>query len=58
MLTAALEFACPFCGEANSVEAEPGDAGQWLVQDCAVCCCPIELRLPADEQEALQVEPG
>ena len=54
MLTSTLEFDCPWCGERNFVEQEPGDAEQWLVQDCAVCCRPIELRLPGDA-DVLQV---
>ncbi|MDT8448660.1 MAG: CPXCG motif-containing cysteine-rich protein [Wenzhouxiangellaceae bacterium] len=50
-----LQFECPWCGEANRVEAEPGDAGQWLVQDCEVCCSPIEIRLPGAGQNDLVV---
>lgn len=41
-----LEFSCPGCGERNQVQCDPGDAGQWLVQDCRVCCQPIEIHLP------------
>jgi hypothetical protein len=47
MLNDAHPFQCPWCGEINHVELDPGDAGQWLVQDCTVCCSPIEIRLPA-----------
>lgn len=46
MLTDSIEFSCPWCGEINRVGTDPGDAGQWLVQDCAVCCSPIEIRIP------------
>jgi hypothetical protein len=28
------------------VELEPDDAGQTVLQDCAVCCRPIEIDLP------------
>lgn len=48
MLTESLAFDCPWCGEPNFVEQEPGDADQWVIQDCAICCRPIELRLPSD----------
>jgi hypothetical protein len=49
MLLDASSFDCPWCGELNQVELEPGDAGQVLIQDCQVCCRPIELTLsPAD----------
>lgn len=51
-----LEFECPWCGEANQVECEPGDAGQRLTQDCRVCCNPIELRLPGPGSPGLVIE--
>lgn len=54
MLTDARRFDCPWCGEKNHVEIEPGDAGQWVTQDCAICCRPIEIRLPADDREPLE----
>ncbi|MEM1080498.1 MAG: CPXCG motif-containing cysteine-rich protein [Pseudomonadota bacterium] len=56
MLTESLQFACPWCGEPNGVECEPGDAGQWIIQDCMVCCSPIELRLPYVSTDALIVQ--
>ncbi|NKI34951.1 CPXCG motif-containing cysteine-rich protein [Wenzhouxiangella sp. XN79A] len=56
MLTDSLCFDCPWCGEANHVEQEPGDAAQWLVQDCAVCCRPIELKLPSELDPELRVQ--
>lgn len=55
MLTEALPFACPWCGEPNFIEVEPADAGHCLLQDCAVCCNPIELRLPLLPGEPLDV---
>ncbi len=58
MLTAAQRFACPWCGEANWVELEPGDLGQVVIQDCAVCCRPIELRLPAAGEGSVDVLPA
>ncbi|MGK7297358.1 MAG: CPXCG motif-containing cysteine-rich protein [Candidatus Wenzhouxiangella sp. M2_3B_020] len=55
MLTESRAFGCPWCGEANHVDAEPGDAGQWVVQDCAVCCRPIEIRLPETDGGGVEV---
>lgn len=59
MLTDTRSFACPWCGEPNWVELEPDDAGQTVVQDCAVCCRPIEIDLPADGDPfgTLQIRP-
>ncbi|MDX1625334.1 MAG: CPXCG motif-containing cysteine-rich protein [Wenzhouxiangellaceae bacterium] len=52
MLTDSATFSCPWCGEPNDVGLEPGDAGAVLVQDCGVCCRPIELRMPDRPGEA------
>ncbi len=46
MLLDSHEFRCPWCGEANQVALEPEEAGQRLVQDCVVCCAPIEISVP------------
>jgi len=41
---------CPYCGERfeTMVDASAGDAA--YIEDCPVCCRPIELRLRADEE--------
>ncbi|WP_203594654.1 CPXCG motif-containing cysteine-rich protein [Wenzhouxiangella limi] len=49
MLTESEPFSCPWCGEPNWVELEPDDAGQTVLQDCAVCCRPIEIDLPGPD---------
>jgi hypothetical protein len=40
-----IRIRCPFCGEAFEalVDASAGDA--HYVEDCPVCCRPIEMRL-------------
>lgn len=43
---------CPYCGEAVDIEADAGDEGQQLIQDCEVCCRPIEaIVMLADDGE-------
>jgi len=49
-----LEFDCPWCGQTNHLELEPGDIGHWVIQDCQVCCRPIEL-LHRPEGNGLEV---
>jgi hypothetical protein len=39
---------CPYCGEANEVLVEPAAGTQSYVEDCQVCCRPIEIRLMPD----------
>lgn len=55
MLLDSTGFDCPWCGEANQTELEPGDAGQLLVQDCQVCCRPIELQFSAVDGALVRV---
>lgn len=33
---------CPYCGESLTVLIEPELAGQEYIEDCQVCCRPIE----------------
>ncbi len=39
-LTAEL-INCPYCGEVIEVLIEPSDLGQQYIEDCHVCCRPI-----------------
>ena len=39
---------CPYCGERISVTVDDGALGQDYIEDCAVCCRPIEIRLRAE----------
>ena len=32
---------CPYCGEVLEVLIDPGDADQQYIEDCQVCCKPI-----------------
>lgn len=38
---------CPYCGEPVTGEAETGVGPHQFVEDCPVCCRPIEYRLDA-----------
>lgn len=40
---ASVETHCPYCGSGISIELEPDMAGQCFIEDCPVCCRPIEL---------------
>ncbi len=38
------EFECPYCGGENSVRLEvTGGRKQSFIQDCTVCCQPIQI---------------
>ncbi|HEU4665457.1 MAG TPA: CPXCG motif-containing cysteine-rich protein [Dokdonella sp.] len=36
---------CPYCGEAFETQADTSGGSQRYVEDCAVCCRPIEVTL-------------
>lgn len=45
-----VESQCPYCGEGITVWIDPGGGGrQRYVEDCSVCCRPIEIAAWADE---------
>lgn len=40
---------CPYCGERFTTLADISGGSQSYVEDCAVCCRPIEIALHVDE---------
>ncbi|MEJ2539973.1 MAG: CPXCG motif-containing cysteine-rich protein [Gemmatimonadota bacterium] len=43
---APVEISCPYCGETSEVHVDPmGGAEQSYVEDCQVCCRPMEIRV-------------
>lgn len=39
---------CPYCGESFDSSIEPADGNQDYIEDCQVCCRPIEVHIEAD----------
>jgi hypothetical protein len=33
---------CPYCGETIEVDVEPLEEAQIFIEDCSVCCHPIQ----------------
>ncbi len=46
-------FQCPYCGEGVSVVIDTSAADQAYVEDCEVCCQPIELAFAVDDEGGL-----
>ena len=44
-------FQCPYCWEEISMLLDSSVANQTYVEDCEVCCNPIELTVWFEEQE-------
>jgi transcription elongation factor Elf1 len=49
-------FRCPYCGERISMVLDTSLAGQTYIEDCEVCCRPIEVRYSVTNDEVRQFE--
>ncbi len=45
-----LESQCPYCGETIEVDVEPMEESQSFIQDCAVCCHPIQFNVTSTDE--------
>ena len=39
------KITCPYCGEQIEILLDPADLNQQYIEDCQVCCRPIEFHL-------------
>jgi len=46
---------CPYCGELIELVIDDSVAEQRYIEDCAVCCRPIEIEVVVDEDAGIQV---
>ncbi len=44
-------FACPYCGEQISMVLDLSARRQTYVEDCEVCCNPIEISYTSEDDE-------
>lgn len=44
---------CPYCGESFSTVVDLSGGSQRYIEDCAVCCRPIEVSVRVDEDGEL-----
>lgn len=53
----AIVIHCPYCGESFETTADLSAGSQRYIEDCAVCCRPIEITLQVgDDGELLGVD--
>lgn len=45
------EVCCPFCGETITLLVDASAGSQQYIEDCQVCCRPIEVTIEADDDE-------
>ena len=49
-----LILTCPYCGERFEALADPSAGDAEYVEDCPVCCRPIQFSLQADADGGLR----
>jgi hypothetical protein len=55
-MTEMITIQCPYCGESYETVVDLSAGSQHYVEDCAVCCRPIEIALRVgDDGELLGV---
>jgi len=51
-----VEIECPYCGEFFGILADTSHASVEMIEDCSVCCHPIQLSLRFAGGELVSVE--
>ena len=46
--TEAVEISCPYCGETIEITVDSSVDSQSYIEDCQVCCRPINLSVTVD----------
>jgi hypothetical protein len=49
-------FMCPYCGEQISMVLDPAGPSQTYIEDCEVCCRPIQIRYVIQDDEVVDFE--
>lgn len=48
MLEENVSLTCPYCGETLDINVDCSAGSQSYIEDCQVCCRPIELQMECD----------
>ncbi|MGA9854670.1 MAG: CPXCG motif-containing cysteine-rich protein [Gammaproteobacteria bacterium] len=54
--TEAIETQCPYCGESIEINVDCSVKNQSYIEDCQVCCRPMEISVAIDEEGTSSVE--
>ncbi len=49
-------ISCPYCGEAMKILLDPQEVNQEYIEDCQVCCRPINVFVTQDYDGELTVQ--
>lgn len=45
------DVSCPFCGETITLLIDASAGAQAYIEDCRVCCRPMQVTIEADDDE-------
>ncbi len=54
--TEAVHSACPYCGEVISLIVDCSTESQHYIEDCSVCCRPIEVFANCSADGSVEIE--
>ncbi|PYS24252.1 MAG: CPXCG motif-containing cysteine-rich protein [Acidobacteria bacterium] len=49
-------FACPYCGETISMVLDTSVSRQTYIEDCEVCCRPIQIQYAVEDEAVVEFE--
>lgn len=50
-----FEISCPYCGETIEILVDPSVEHQTYIEDCQVCCRPMNMTVTIDDEGRLGV---
>lgn len=48
-------ISCPYCAESMTILIDLSAGGQSYVEDCQICCQPIQIEFDASDEELLNL---
>ncbi|MBI3297946.1 MAG: CPXCG motif-containing cysteine-rich protein [Elusimicrobia bacterium] len=52
------EVDCPYCGEGITILVDPSVSRQTYIEDCSVCCRPIQFVVSCEDGAVVSIEAG
>lgn len=51
-----MQLYCPYCGEPIDIWIDLSGGSQSYIEDCQVCCRPIQLVISVDSDGAVEIQ--
>lgn len=49
-------ISCPFCGEVGSILLDPSGGDQSYIEDCQVCCQPMQVSFEVADGDCMNLQ--